>query len=306
MATPNNPNFQAVKDAITESLRKDGLPPDLLSLVRSKTRSPDAYLAWTQEHLLQKMTSPQAKLPAADTLAQIQSIATKFADLKAITAFADAVNNTSVPIPLFQSPSHQYLVVVKAGALSLSVPPIMVSSLHKTDEEVDNRTKIHPFFYSLSHGSSAVLPKHVYPLGQLYYKLSSGDELTETNYAVVVDVVGEDHGVWLVWNRRGFNAEAEEEVITDPAKKMALFVGVDKTRNFDAVQVVGKVSGWKLGNDEASLLTLAEFEGNARRTKVEGEIVVGVAKVEELGRVFSGAGVVDWGSGGRGRQHSEQ
>ncbi|KAK0659192.1 hypothetical protein QBC41DRAFT_237469 [Cercophora samala] len=298
MATPNNPNFQAVKDAITESIRKDGYPPDLLALVRSKTRSPDAYLAWTQDNLLQKTKSPPAKLPASDALAQIQSVAAKFTDLNAINNFADALNNKSVPIPLFQSTTHQYLVVVKAGALSLSVPFTLGSSLHRTDAEADNRAKVHPFFCSLTHPSSAGLPKFVYPLGQLYYKLSSGDELTETNYAVVADVAGQDHGVWLVWNRRSFNSEADDEVVTDPAKEKVLFTGVDAAKNFEAVQVMAKVSGWKLGNDGASVLTLAEFEDNARRTKVEGEVVVGVAKVEELGRVLPGAGVIDWGAGG--------
>ncbi|VBB80924.1 Putative protein of unknown function [Podospora comata] len=276
----------------------DGLPTDLLALVRSKTRSPEAYLAWTQNNLLQKINSPPAKLPAADALTKIQSLPANFTNLQAIMAFTDALNNNSVPIPLFQSTTTQYLVVVKAGALSLSVPPIIVSSLHQTDAEVDNRTKVHPFFCSLTHPSSTTLPKYVYPVGQLYHKPSTGGELAETNYAVVINVLGQDYGIWLVWNRRGFSAEADDEVVTDPAKEKSLFVGLDATKNFEAVQVVGKLSEWKLGANGASVLTLGEFEGNARRAKVEGEIVVGVAKVEELGRVLPGAGVVDWGSGG--------
>ncbi|KAK0716563.1 hypothetical protein B0T21DRAFT_404495, partial [Apiosordaria backusii] len=258
MATPNNTNFQAVKDAITESIRKDGYPTNLTSLIRSKTPSVDAYITWTQETLLQKTKSPRTKLPAADALAKIQSAATNFADLKAITALSDATNNKTTPIPLFQSPTHQYVVVVKAGSLSLSTPPVPVASGHTNESEIDNRTKIHPYFCSLTHKTSNTLPKYVYPIGQLFYKLAStGAELTETNYAVVVDVVGQDHGMWLVWNRRGFNAEVDEEVVTDPAKEKVLFAAVDASRNFDAVQVVAKIAGWKLGNDGGSLLTLA-------------------------------------------------
>ncbi|KAK4195616.1 hypothetical protein QBC40DRAFT_315730 [Triangularia verruculosa] len=292
MTTPNNANFQATKDAIAESIRKDGFPTDILALVRSKTSSSEAYLAWTQENLLQKAKSPPAKLPAADALAKIQSIATSLTDLKAITTLSDAINNKATPIPLFQSPTQKYVVVITAGALSLSTPPPLVHS------EADNRTKIHPYFYSLAHASSTSMPKFVYPIGQLFYKLSSETELTETNYAVVVDVAGQDHGLWLVWNRRAFSFEADDVVVTDPAKEKALFVGVDADKSLDAVQITSKTVNWKLGSDGASVVSLADFEGNARRTKVEGEVVAGAAKVEELGRVLPGAGVIDWGSGG--------
>ncbi|KAK3985315.1 hypothetical protein QBC44DRAFT_374232 [Cladorrhinum sp. PSN332] len=311
MASSSNPNpaFQAIRNAISESIRKEGKIPsdnDLFALIRTglgknpATDAMESYVRWSQI----TPQTPQQQIPILspqDTLARLQS--TTWSSLASVMDLADSTRlGRGTPLPLFKDGGErEFVVVPKAGALIIPPPPSTANP--PGSGPLANSDTVHDYFLTLSsnNNSNAQLPKYVFPFGALYTRragATTSAELNETGYAVVIDVAGKENNVWLVWSRKVYDVEAGGVVDSDPLRKKAVFgVGVGSDKNFDAAQcVVGGLKGWKLSPGSGK----EEAEGLMKKTRVDGIVIVpGLVKLEELGRVLPATGPGTGGSGAR-------
>ncbi|KAF5709518.1 hypothetical protein FMUND_10006 [Fusarium mundagurra] len=113
------------------------------------------------------------------------------------------------------------------------------------------------------------LPSVVLPIGQLrrrYKDKTSFPYSVDTEYVLVVDVVADEHPLWLIFDRR-IRSHEEDGAYVEPNVVPLVFNGTEK--NFDAAQVLPSIQDWI---QSYGTLDLAQIRDSFQQTGIIGEI----------------------------------